>query len=422
VRVSVETGAALIALIASYLVLGRFRRGRHLDDLVLATGFGILSLSNLFATILLAVQRLDSERLAANGATVAGAVVLACAAYSPRTPVVRHRHAGLVVLAGSAALVGVAIGALFAIDEFFEPGTTGVVATNAARPHFESHVDLLVVQVLSMSALALAAFGFARRADAEHDTFLPFVAVGTTLGAFARAHYLLFAPLQTGWIRTGDIFRAGFYVVLLVGAGREIEQYWRRLAQTAVLEERRRIARDLHDGVAQELAFIGRRAQRLAAKTGLDAAREIAASAERALGDSRRAIAALTKPLDQPLASVLTEAVEEVAARHEVQLDLAINQGVEVGADAREALVRIACEAVSNAARHGGADVVRVELSNTDGVVFAVSDDGTGFDPEQPTHARFGLVIMRERAQAVGGAFRLVSSPGHGTQVEVRLP
>jgi signal transduction histidine kinase len=188
-----------------------------------------------------------------------------------------------------------------------------------------------------------------------------------------------------------------------------------------VLEERRRIARDLHDGVAQELLFIGRRAMRLAA-TGDETAREIQASAERALGDSRRAIAALTRPLDQPLDEVLTEAVEEVASRYDVRLDLAFQPGLNVAADAREALVRIACEAVSNAARHGHAKVVHVWLANGDGVHFGVADDGAGFDPEAPSESRFGIAIMRERAQAAGGSFRLRSSPGHGTELEVVFP
>ena len=171
----------------------------------------------------------------------------------------------------------------------------------------------------------------------------------------------------------------------------------------------------------QELLYIARRATRLAA-TGDETAREIQASAERAIGDSRRAIAALTRPLDQPLDEVLTEAVEEVAARYDVKLDLAFDPAVSVGADAREALVRIACEAVSNAARHGHAQVVRLWLSNGNGVHFGVADDGAGFDPETPNSSRFGIAIMRERAQAAGGSFRLRSAPGRGTELEVVFP
>ena len=95
---------------------------------------------------------------------------------------------------------------------------------------------------------------------------------------------------------------------------------------------------------------------------------------------------------------------------------------MQVGGDAREALVRIACEAVSNAARHGQAQLVRVELQNGRHVRFRVVDDGVGFDPSIPRPGHFGLVSMRERAQAVGGSFRVRSAPGAGTEVEVVLP
>jgi signal transduction histidine kinase len=421
VRVGLETCAALIALTVAYLALGRFLRARHLDSLLLATGLGVISLSNLLAAVLLAFPTTDLGRLSVNGANAVGAGLLAAAGFARSRPLARHRREPLALLAAVAALLAVAFGVLFAIDQIVGP--VAVEARSSARhPAFENDPGLLAAQIAALAAFLLAAIGFARRADREGDTFYSFVAVGVTLGAVARLNYILFAPSQGGLVRTGDVFRALFYIVLLVGAGREIEGYWRRLAQTAVLEERRRIARDLHDGVAQELAFIGRRAKRLAARSDDDSAREIAASAERALGDSRRAIAALTKPLDVPLADVLAEAVEEVAARYDVKLALDFARGVEVDADRREALVRIACEAVANAARHGGADVVRVALSNANGVRFAVHDDGVGFRPDQPVAGRFGIAIMRERAQAVGGSFDLRSSPGSGTRVEVVLP
>ena len=166
----------------------------------------------------------------------------------------------------------------------------------------------------------------------------------------------------------------------------------------------------------QELLYIGRRATRLAA-TGDETAREIQASAERAIGDSRRAIAALTRPLDQPLDEVLTEAVEEVAARYDVQLDLAFDPAVSVGADAREALVRIACEAVSNAARHGHAKRrARLALERQRRALRR-RRRRRRLRPDVPNSSRFGIAIMRERAQAAGGSFRasLRARPRHRT-------
>ena len=90
----------------------------------------------------------------------------------------------------------------------------------------------------------------------------------------------------------------------------------------------------------------------------------VADAAERALADARRAIAALTKPLDEPLDIALAQAVEEVADRFGQKLVLDLKPRVRVDAMTREHLIRIAREAVLNAARHGRAPVVRVELSN----------------------------------------------------------
>jgi signal transduction histidine kinase len=288
------------------------------------------------------------------------------------------------------------------------------------RPSPVGHRGLLGVQLAAMLAFAAAAVGFARRAERAGDTFLRWLALAATIAALARLHYVLFPPLRSDWLYSGDVLRLAAYVLLVVGAAKEISGYWRNLAETAVLEERRRIARDLHDGVAQELAYIGRRAGRLASDP---IARQIAAAAERGLADSRRAIAALTRPLDEPLEEVLGEATLEVGARLGIPVELDLARGVAVGGDTREALLRIACEAVANAARHADATRVRVELGDGDRVRLRVVDDGVGFDAGAAPDgaAGFGLVSMRERAKAVGGRLEIRSCPGEGTAVEVEL-
>jgi signal transduction histidine kinase len=416
-RVALETSCALIALLASYLVLGRFLRARHLDSLVLAASLLVLSCGSLIAAGLLALPPSENGRLVTTAATVVGAIMLAASAFVPQRPLARPRNEVFGLVAATALLVALVGASLTLIEHLFRPGAVEL----GSSPQLESHAALFVGESIAMVAFVVAAVGFANRLRIETDAFFSFLVVGSILSAAAQLNYILFASADDSLVRVGDVFRALFYAVLLIGAAREIGEYWRRLAQTAVLEERRRIARDLHDGVAQELLFIGRRAMRLAA-TGNETAREIQASAERALGDSRRAIAALTRPLDQPLDEVLTEAVSEVASRYHVRLDLDFQPGVSVATDAREALVRIACEAVSNAARHGHARVVHLRLARNGGVHFGVADDGAGFDPEAPSASRFGIAIMRERAQAAGGSFMLRSAPGRGTELEVVFP
>ncbi len=217
-----------------------------------------------------------------------------------------------------------------------------------------------------------------------------------------------------------------FYFALLAGAAGEVGRYWQASREAAVLDERRRIARDLHDGLAQELAFIVRRARRvLDGKARRTDAAQIAYAAERALDESRRVIATLTRPLDEPLDVVLSEAVKGVADRVGATVALALDPGVHVAPDIREALVRIAREAVTNAARHGDAGLVRVELENTTGLKLRIVDDGRGFDAAAAkwrTRGGFGLVSMSERATAVGGVLHVASKRGTGTTVEVELP
>jgi len=196
------------------------------------------------------------------------------------------------------------------------------------------------------------------------------------------------------------------------------------LEYSRVQEERRRIARDLHDGVAQELAFVARRARRLGLATGDRGLDQIVAAAERGLTESRRQLAALTQPLDEPLDTALARAVEEIAARDGAHVELDLARRVRVGYEAREGLIRIACEAVSNAIRHARPSTIRVALTGGDTVRLTVTDDGVGFDPASVLSgpgSGFGLTSMRERAESLGAKFRLDSRPGAGTEVEVVL-
>ena len=78
---------------------------------------------------------------------------------------------------------------------------------------------------------------------------------------------------------------------------------------------------------------------------------------------------------------------------------------------------------MSNAVRHGGAQTISVHLRDADGIWLRISDDGAGFDPEGPrSTASYGLIGMRERTESLGGEFKLASTPGAGTTIDVLLP
>jgi signal transduction histidine kinase len=283
--------------------------------------------------------------------------------------------------------------------------------------------SIVLIQLLTMLLFTAASFGFIRRSKTTGDELMRWLAAGTLLAAFSRLHYALFPSLYSDWVYTGDFLRVGFYTLILIGAADEIRRYWNGLASAAAAEERRRIARDLHDGLAQELAYIAVQSRWLA-NHGDDhqTLRNVGAAADRALDESRRAIAALTRADDEPLDVALAQAAEEVADRVNTTVRLDLQEVPPVDADAQEALLRIAREAIANAGRHSGADEVVVRLSSDDCVRLQVTDEGVGFDPATLIHDRFGLISMRERAEALNAELLVTSSPGRGTSVEVALP
>jgi signal transduction histidine kinase len=117
----------------------------------------------------------------------------------------------------------------------------------------------------------------------------------------------------------------------------------------------------------------------------------------------------------------LEEAAGQVAERFRIGLHLDLVRGIRLSPTRAEAVVRIACEAITNAARHSGAESVALRLERAGSEIsLLVADTGRGFD----THTRadgFGLISMRERARAVGGELRVRSAPGRGSEVRLRV-
>ena len=415
-HIALETATALISFLVAYLVYGRFRERKRLDDLMLASALVLIASTSLvFSAVPHTVPAEGARNFsvwASVGGAVLGALTLALAAFAPATRVSSPRRATLIAtlcciggLIATASVVG-----LFANG--VDPDIPLALAPDAAhRPILLGHHFLLGTQIVGVLLFIAAALGFIQRGERDNDELMRWFAAGAALSAFARFNYFLFPSLYSDWVFTGDFLRLGFCLLLLAGAAREIGSYWRRLASMAILEERRRIARELHDGVAQELAYI------VAESSG-----SLAAAAERALDESRRAIAALTRPVDEPLEVALVQAAEEVAGRVGVQLRIEVGRGAQVSPDEREALIRIVREAITNAGRHGGAENVSVELSNGNGTLLRIADDGSGFDTRHTRVGGFGLVSMRERTEALGGRFKLSSDAGEGTRIEVRLP
>jgi len=281
-----------------------------------------------------------------------------------------------------------------------------------------------VLESFAALCFAVAAAALAHHADWERDPFQMWLALFAVIASVAFLNYALFPTLYTELIYAGDILLLIADLALLIGITREIATYQDAVANAAVLDERRRLARDLHDGVAQELAFIASQLRWTAGKESSEEdSEQIVEAVERALDESRGAIAALSRPVHEPLHVALAHTAKDVADRLGGRLELDIEEAVEVPAAWREALGRILREAIANAIRHGHARTIRVELHNRDGTRLRVRDDGDGFDPTEPrSPSSFGLISMRERTESLGGEFKLSSEPGEGTSVEVVLP
>jgi signal transduction histidine kinase len=187
------------------------------------------------------------------------------------------------------------------------------------------------------------------------------------------------------------------------------------------------LARELHDGVAQDLAFIVSQSLRLTRSFPDEPALErIAAAAERALAESRTTITGLVRSQSTTLTAAVSDQAHEMAERAGLRLELEVDDGIEATAEVEHAVLRISREAISNAARHADATTVAITVRSTaNGLRVRVADDGRGFDPAQATSsgsAGFGLTSMDERARALGGEMRLESRPGAGTVIELALP
>lgn len=409
-RIALETSAFLIASLAAFLILGRLPRSRRLDHTLVGWGLGGIAISSLLlAAGVVSGLRAWEDHSLSRAILLVGATALAAGAVAPARPASPrlHRRRLTALAVGSIGAVGTLVALLGLLGG---PGT----ATSAPGGDPSTDPGVLVMRGWTAAAFAIAAVGFTRRARATADLWFDWLATAAALAALGRAHALFRPATEFTYVYVGDVFRLLAYLAVLGAAVHEIRRSWRELAHAAVSEERRRIAAEIHDVIAQQLAFIRRRAHRIRDRHDPVLAEEIGAAADRALRESRAAIRALA-PRAPSAGGELDEALEGVAARLGARL---IPE--DPGARSR-AIAKIAEEAVANAVRHGNARNILVELERGRTVRLRVVDDGQGFDPERP-NARFGLRSMRHRARARGGDLRLRSRPGEGTEVDVDLP
>ena len=422
-RVATDVIPPLFAFVAGVVALGRFRRSGRLNELILAGSLGTLALSGLaFVAVPMLLQRFwpAFSIWAALAASAFGAALFAWAAFAPRRRLRRCKRA-------QAAAAAVVIGTLLLIAIIVNVARLPVVPaattvhSQLAQPDPDAYTALPATELVVAATYGMAAAGFLRRSGRFHDQFFGWLAVSAVPAAAAHANYFLRPGLYLHFVSLGDVFLLCFYAVLCGASVWDSWSYWRAAPEAAVLAERRRIARDLHDGPAQELAYLRRNIESLNGSVDAETKAHLRHAAERAELDIRLAIDAIAVSPSQFVNTALAQAASEITARNHVKLELDVVPGIRLPPLRADALIRIACEAVSNAVRHSGAERVSLSLQRQNGGVrLRVSDHGSGFDLVAQADG-YGLTSMRDRATLVGADLRISSVPGGGTEVEVDL-
>lgn len=207
-----------------------------------------------------------------------------------------------------------------------------------------------------------------------------------------------------------------------------------REKELAVSEERRLLAQELHDSIAQSLAFLNLQAQLLqqslarsaSAETG-EILAQIRTGIQECYDDVRELLVHFrTRIEDTDIESALRATLSRFESQTGIRASFrSRGAGVPVPPGSRAQVVHILQEALSNVRKHSAAGEVVMEMERGDVYRFQVRDDGRGFDPAgQVAEAggHVGLSIMRERARRIGGDLRIVSRPGSGTEVSLALP
>jgi signal transduction histidine kinase len=423
-----ESGAFVALTLTNVLMIGAVLGGRELEfglspDMPGEAPIYLWTITRLTAGFLLvigATRSLDRQRppLPPLVIALAPAVVLVIVAL-----MLFGREAALPPVPGASA---------------FDPAGPGPLALSPLSS------AVLIVQVVIFAAFIYAAVLFRRLYLRDGLVSYAFLCVGLVVAAFSQLHFGLEPVVASGVVTSTDVLRLGFYAILFMGIQAEIEydltalrlanDELRRLGEVdlanAALAERTRLAREIHDGLAQDLWYAKLKQGRLIQETSLDengqtTAREVLGALDSALAEARQAVMALrVDPTSGTLEEVLHAYVDDFADRFGVRAEFRADGTLERLPPRTEAeVLRIVQEALNNVRRHADATMVRVTTERRgDAVRVSIADNGKGFDPAAVGKDRYGLRGMRERAELVGAALEIDSRPADGTRVVLNIP
>jgi signal transduction histidine kinase len=454
---AIDTVAALVAV--AVVVLGWIRYRESGDEAALWRGSALLVLGAMNAftasAAVLGIEGAFGQSLEAPGqlplwmsalTRAIGAALLVTAGLAA----IRHREAPripplLVLWLPTLVTIGLTIVAAAHQDVLpplisanglasisADPGASLPVGAAAPLALLEITIALGYLAAASLSYRAYRAYG--RGTDAV-------LSVGLMLASFSQVLFAIHPSGFSSLVSAGDLLRVAFYATLLATLAVEVRGDIRALRSAnveltglrdaevarATVEERAHLAREIHDGMSQELWYAKLKQGRLlalpeVAGVARELAEEVGGAIESALAEARQAILAL-RPTEGSFTEVVERYVADFSDRFgipaECQCDPA---GEALSPRSKAELLRIVQEALANVRKHADATVVRVELAAADGALrLTVSDNGRGFMADAPASG-YGLSSMRQRAELIGGTLSVDSRPQDGTRVVVAVP
>jgi signal transduction histidine kinase len=316
-------------------------------------------------------------------------------------------------------------------DQFFTKDGPGWESLTLARVDMSAHLAAYapgwtetIEYTIDDPRLPETVRAFSRTIDMELMAVAPLALPTRNLGWIGLS--IGDAPIEYAPWRRATLEAVARQLTLALHQSRLTEQSLAEARHQAVLEERNRIARDIHDTLAQGFAAILMQlqsVQRVASSLPANIARSIDNAVDLArthMIEARRSVGAL-RPQEieaGDVAAVLERTTELARRTTDVPIELVIEELPELGVGVEREIIGIAQEALTNAVRHARARKITIHAASTRSVGFrlSVADDGRGIAKER-FGAGFGLTSMQERAERIGGSLTIVTAPRAGTEV-----
>ena len=414
-RLVLDTVIGLAGGIVAVLAGIRFKVEGRWFDLLLSCGFFAAAASTLVFEIVPVVDGGPLgrvERWAGVGGALLAAALIATAPFATGYIKSRQRALGNGVLGVVAALAALWLGG----------NAIGSTLPTLAPGLHSDEPPMLLTAALAIQAFLslLALIGFGVRFRDRGEDIARWLASAATLSLFSALLHVFTPLVSSTAVSAGDFLQLIAYGVLLVGV-------WRAISQAefgrAVADERARVAREIHDGLAQYLFALATHASMLeAGAPKAETVAQIKQLATSAQQEARFAVLALssaggTAPFD----AALRRYVDFLCADGVLEVDVEIDSRVRLAPDEQIEVFRIVQEGLANVRKHAGATRAEVRLTERDGQrVVTVSDDGTGFS-EKDEGAGQGLKNIHARAKSIRGRATVRSRVGQGTTVEIAL-